>query len=132
MLECEWLICAPGGAGAAFQNAVQSVVLDYNNVYRTLLCLHRRRFPFSNGVTVPARTLVSMPSSATHRDEGIYPNPDAFDRLRFGKLREGEVNETINKYQTRRYCSRSTNISSIGNNLDTCIARVLYPDIPLW
>ena len=49
-----------------------------------------RPFTFSNGVTVPAGTLVSIPASATHRDERIYPNPDQFDGFRFAKLRDSE------------------------------------------
>ncbi|KAH9998657.1 cytochrome P450 [Russula vinacea] len=38
-----------------------------------------RPFTFSNGVTVPAGTLVSYPTSAIHTDERIYLNPDEFD-----------------------------------------------------
>jgi len=66
----------------------------------TMTRLALRPFTFSNGVTVPAGTFVSMPSSATHRDERIYPNPDVFDGFRFAKLREGEVDETTSRYQT--------------------------------
>ena len=65
----------------------------------TMVRVALRPFTFSNGVTIPAGTLVSMPSSAAHRDEGIYPNPDAFDAFRFAKLREGKVDETSSKYQ---------------------------------
>ncbi len=49
-----------------------------------------RPFTFSNGVTVPAGTLVAIPASAAHKDERIYPNPDEFDGFRFAKLRESE------------------------------------------
>ena len=59
-----------------------------------------RSFTFSNGVTVPAGTLVAIPASTTHTDERIYPNPDQFDGFRFAKLRESEVNTTTSKYQT--------------------------------
>ena len=59
-----------------------------------------RPFTFSNGVTVPAGTLVSIPASATHRDERIYPNPDEFDGFRFAKLRESEGNRMASGYQT--------------------------------
>ncbi len=45
-------------------------------------------FTFSNGVTVPAGTLVGVPAAAIHTDEGIYPNPEEFDGFRFVKLRE--------------------------------------------
>jgi cytochrome P450 len=56
-----------------------------------------RPFTFSNGVTVPAGTLISIPASAAHRDERIFPNPDKFDGFRFAKLREteGDYNEQI-------------------------------------
>ena len=59
-----------------------------------------RPFTFSNGVTVPAGTLISIPASATHRDERAYPNPDEFDGFRFAKLRESEGDTTTSRYQT--------------------------------
>jgi cytochrome P450 len=55
-------------------------------------------FTFSNGVTVPARTLVCVPASAVHKDERIFPNPDEFDGFRFAKLRESE-GDTTSRYQ---------------------------------
>lgn len=58
-----------------------------------------RPFTFSNGVTVPAGTLVSIPASATHTDEGIYPNPNEFDGLRFAKLRESKWDTVTSRYQ---------------------------------
>ena len=72
--------------------------MHFSLVATTRLAL--RPFTFSNGVTVPAGTLVAMPSSATHRDERNYPNPDVFDGFRFAKLREGEGDETASRYQT--------------------------------
>jgi len=44
-----------------------------------------RPFTFSNGVTIPAGTLVATPSSAIHMDEEIYPKPEQFDGFRFSK-----------------------------------------------
>jgi cytochrome P450 len=41
-----------------------------------------RLFTFSNGVTVPAGTHISIPSSVAHRDERIFTNPDVFDGYR--------------------------------------------------
>ena len=58
-----------------------------------------RPFTFSNGVTVPAGTLVTVPASAAHTDEEIYPNPDEFDGFRFWKLREDEGNKMTSRYQ---------------------------------
>jgi cytochrome P450 len=57
-----------------------------------------RPFTFSNGVTVPANTLVSVPTSAAHMDGKILPNADKFDGFRFAKLRESE-GDTASKYQ---------------------------------
>jgi cytochrome P450 len=58
-------------------------------------------FTFSNGVTIPAGTLVSIPGSATHADESIYPNPHEFDGFRFAKLREseGDASTVTNRHQ---------------------------------
>ena len=58
-----------------------------------------RPFTFSNGVTVPAGTVVGVPVSATHTDEEIYPNPDEFDGFRFAKLREREGDKMTSRYQ---------------------------------
>ena len=54
----------------------------------------------SNGMTIPAGTLVAIPASASHRDEMIYPNPDEFDGFRFAKLREDEEDTMTSRYQT--------------------------------
>ena len=60
-----------------------------------------RPFTFSNGVTVPAGTIVSIPASSTHTDERIYSNPDEFDGFRFSKLREiDERAAAASKYQS--------------------------------
>jgi hypothetical protein len=42
-----------------------------------------RPLKLSNGMTIPARTLVAILASATHRDEISYPNHDI-------KLEEGK------------------------------------------
>jgi hypothetical protein len=59
-----------------------------------------RPFTFSNGVTVPAGTIVSIPASATHTDERIYPNADEFDGFRFVRLRAGKEGTVTSKYQS--------------------------------
>jgi cytochrome P450 len=59
-----------------------------------------RPFTFSNGVTVPAGTLVSVPASAIHADDRIYSKPNEFDGFRFAKLRESERNTITSRYQT--------------------------------
>ena len=57
-----------------------------------------RPLKLSNGMTIPAGTLVAIPVSAIHRDEISYPNPDVFDGFRFSKLREVEGDAVANKY----------------------------------
>ena len=57
-----------------------------------------RPLKLSNGMTIPARTLVTIPSSATHRDEKSYPNPDEFDGFRFSKLHEDEEDTKSSRY----------------------------------
>ena len=51
-----------------------------------------RPFTFSNGVTIPAGTFVSLPIRPIHLDEDIYPNAEEFDGYRFLKLREENSN----------------------------------------
>ncbi|KAF8467577.1 cytochrome P450 [Russula ochroleuca] len=58
-----------------------------------------RPFTFSNGVTVPAGTIVSIPASAAHIDERIFPNADEFDGFRFLKLRESDGGTLSSRYQ---------------------------------
>ena len=58
-----------------------------------------RPFTFSNGVTVPAGTLLSIPASAAHTDEESYPNPDEFDGFRFARLCESERDTVTSRYQ---------------------------------
>jgi cytochrome P450 len=59
-----------------------------------------RPFTYSNGVTVPAGTLVSLPASAAYRDERSYPSPDEFDGFRFAKLRESEGDTVTSRHLT--------------------------------
>ena len=59
-----------------------------------------RPFTFSNGVTVPAGTIVAVPASSTHTDERTYSNPDEFDGFRFAKLRSIEGHTATSKYQS--------------------------------
>jgi cytochrome P450 len=70
-----------------------------------------RPFTFSNGVTVPAGTIVSVPASSTHTDEMNYSNPDEFDGFRFEKLRKIEGHTLTSKYQS---VSTSTEFLAFG------------------
>ena len=66
----------------------------------TMSRLALRQLTLSNGMTIPAGTLVSIPASAIHRDEISFPNPDDFDGFRFAKLRESEGDTVTSKYQS--------------------------------
>jgi hypothetical protein len=59
-----------------------------------------RPFTFSNGVTIPAGTLIAAPGSAVYTDEANYHDPDTFDGFRFAKLRESEGDKTTSRHQT--------------------------------
>ena len=54
-----------------------------------------RTFTFSNGVTIPAGTLLALPVHSVHMDEEIYPKAHEFDGFRFLKLREMEGDEVV-------------------------------------
>ena len=58
-----------------------------------------RPLKLSNGMTIPAGTVISIPTTATHTDEITYPNPDEFDGFRFVKLREDERDTIKSRYQ---------------------------------
>jgi cytochrome P450 len=65
-----------------------------------MIRLARSPFTFSNGVTIPAGTIVALPLLAIHTDEEIYPNPHEFDGFRSSKLREKEGDATATRHQT--------------------------------
>jgi cytochrome P450 len=54
-----------------------------------------RPFTFSNGVTIPAGTLIAIPASAAHRDEETFRNPEEFDGFRFSNLRERDGDDAV-------------------------------------
>ena len=63
----------------------------------TVTRLALRPFTFSNGVTVPAGTIIATPTSAVQTDGEIYPNPEQFDGFRFAKLRERD-GDTVTRH----------------------------------
>ncbi|KAN0126095.1 cytochrome P450 [Lactarius tabidus] len=67
----------------------ESLRINAPGIY-SLPRLALRPFTFSNGVTVPAGTLIAIPSSAIPVDREIYPNPENFDGFRFTQLRESD------------------------------------------
>jgi len=56
-----------------------------------------RPFTFSNGVTIPANTLVALPLNAIDTNEEIYPNPYEFDGFRFSNLYDKDA--VVNRHQ---------------------------------
>jgi hypothetical protein len=88
------------------------------------LALHP--FTVSNGMTIPAGTRVTVPTSTTHRDERIYAKPDEFDRFRFAKLRKSEGDDAAARHQMT---STSTGHFEDGKNAlrGFCIAGILIP-----
>jgi cytochrome P450 len=58
-----------------------------------------RPFTFSNGVTVPAGTYLSIPTNATQTDERTFSNPHEFDGFRFANLRDREGVKATGRYQ---------------------------------
>jgi cytochrome P450 len=54
-----------------------------------------RPFTFSNGVTIPAGTLLALPVHSVHMDEELHPNAQEFDGFRFFKLREKERDDVL-------------------------------------
>jgi len=81
-----------------------------------------RPFTFSNGVTVPAGTIVSIPASSTHTDERIYSNPNEFDGFRFEKLRKIEQDTTSGRYQS---VAASSEYLAFGVGRNACPGRFL-------
>jgi len=79
-----------------------------------------RPLKLSNGMTIAAGTLVAIPSSATHRDEITYPNPDVFDGFRFAKLQEDKRDTMTSRYQT---ISTSSENVAFGLGRHTCPGR---------
>jgi len=81
-----------------------------------------RPFTFSNGMTIPAGTLVALPQRALHTDEDIYSDPDQFDGFRFARLREQEGDVMVATHQT---VSTSSDHVAFGIGRHQCPGRFL-------
>ena len=55
---------------------------------------------FSNGVTIPAGTIVVAASNATHMDEENYTDPDVFNPWRFSDMRDESPDSMKHQYVT--------------------------------
>ncbi|KAI9465950.1 cytochrome P450, partial [Lactarius psammicola] len=82
----------------------------------SLIRLALRPFTFSNGVTVPAGTLIAVPTAAIHMDGEIFRNPEEFDGFRFAKLRERDGHAVARHQAT----STSTEYLTFGYGRHAC------------
>ena len=82
-----------------------------------MIRLALRPFTFSNGVSIPAGTLVAIPGSVTHKDEANYHDPDEFDGFRFARLRESLSGQdtSTNGYQAVSASSKHL-VFGLGRN----------------
>ncbi|KAI9465133.1 hypothetical protein BJY52DRAFT_1388038 [Lactarius psammicola] len=62
-------------AGMDKMHEIDNFLREAQRVNATLVRLALRPFTFSNGVTVPAGTLIAAPTGAIHEDGEIIPNP---------------------------------------------------------
>jgi cytochrome P450 len=85
----------------------------------TMTRLALRPFTFSNGVTVPAGTLVVVPGGTIHRHGKIYPNSEEFDGFRFAKLRKRD-GDTVARHQA---LSASADHLTFGSGRHACPGR---------
>ena len=53
---------------------------------------------FSDGTFVPAGTLLSAASWATHHDDAVYPDAHVFDPFRFARMREVQGEGTKHQF----------------------------------
>ena len=79
---------AAGGEGVSFP----AIARFFFKVGLKRLSL--RPFTFSNGVTIPAGTLLALPLDSAHADEEIYSNAHEFD-ARFFRLCEKEGDDVL-------------------------------------
>jgi len=58
----------------------------------------KKDYTFSDGTTIPAGNLVSVPMLPIHLDPEIYSNPKTFDGFRFEKMRKERGEDTKHKF----------------------------------
>ena len=80
---------AAGGEGVSFP----AIARFFYKVGLEHLSL--RPFTSSNGVNIPAGTLLALPLHSAHADEEIYPNAHEFDAFRFFRLCEKEGDDVL-------------------------------------
>ncbi|KAI0284729.1 cytochrome P450 [Russula brevipes] len=124
--EVEAVIAEEGWtkAGVDKMHKIDSLLRETQRVdglgFLAMSRLALRPFTFSNGMTIPAGTLVAIPASAAHTDERTFPNPNEFDGFRFSKLRESDEDTVTGKHQA---FSPSSEQLSWGLGRHTCPGR---------
>ncbi|KAF9448769.1 cytochrome P450 [Macrolepiota fuliginosa MF-IS2] len=82
-------------------------------------------FRFSNGITLPYGTSVSVISDAMHHDAAFYPDPYAFDGFRFYKLGKPDLDKGRDAefHVKHAFASLSTNWVLWGLGKHACPGR---------
>ncbi|KAF9001314.1 cytochrome P450 [Cyathus striatus] len=80
--------------------------------------IHPRGFKFSNGVTLPYGTYVSVAADALHHDENVYTNANTFEGFRFYDMCKSEEDRV--KYL---FTSPSTEYLPFGMGRHACPGR---------
>lgn len=82
-------------------------------------------FRFSNGITLPYGTSVSVISDAMHHDEALYPDPHSFDGLRFYRLGKTDLDrgDDTELHVKHAFASLSTNWVLWGLGRHACPGR---------
>jgi len=86
-----------------------------------------RPFTFSNGVTIPAGTLLALPVHSVHMDEEIYPNAQDFDGFRFSNLRE--VEGDVDMATSHQLVTTSAELLGFGLGRHACPGRFLAANV---
>ncbi|KAF8335539.1 cytochrome P450 [Amanita rubescens] len=76
------------------KESLRSSVIDAYSLKRQV----KKDYTFSDGTTIPAGNLVSVPMLPIHLDPEIYSNPKTFDGFRFEKMRKERGEDTKHKF----------------------------------
>ncbi|KAI0060037.1 cytochrome P450 [Artomyces pyxidatus] len=120
--EVEAAVAADGWTKAAVSkmHRVDSFLRESQRMHGLQIAGLRRLalkpFTFSNGVTIPAGTLVSCSTRSTHHDGVYYDHPDVFDAFRFTELSKDEEKK-------HQMVSVSADYLAFGNGVHACPGR---------
>ena len=83
-------------------------------------------FTFSNGVTLPVGTAVSLPISPVNQEESLYQNGSEFDGFRFYRMREEEGDSA------KIYCvNTSVNFLTFGHGTHAWYSNAFDARLPI-